>query len=256
MPVAVLCISAALGAVAFATALRPHGYEQASGLALALLLGVAVLLAIFLVLRSLFGHLHPAHGSRVRYLALAAALGLLVGGAAVRSLAGGTGAGDRRAQLAQERQEFHRWTPTAVPLIVRYGDALRADAPLVRRPSARRPQAGLRARVERAERILLGLQRASGPLVASSPADLRSLMPLLRRALALAVAAQRAYAAGLSRRAGGMRRAAGGRGSTALLRRGTRLLRSSDEAMAAFTLQVNTVGAQLATGRLPSAPGR
>lgn len=258
MPVAALCISGAVGAVAFATALRPHGYERASGLVFALLLGLAAFLALFLILQLLFRRFLPIHNSRVRYLALASALGLLVSGAAVRSLTVGTGAADRHARLVQERQDYHRWTHAAVPLIVRYGRALRANPPFLREPGARRSEAGLRARVERAERIDLGLQRASAPLIASAPPDLHSFMPLLRRALALAVAAQRAYAAGLSLRAAGKGsgRAAGGRASTVRLRRGTRLLRTSQEAMAAFTQYVNGVGAQLSMGRLPSAPVR
>lgn len=254
--VAVLLISVALGAVAFAIALRPHGSEQASGLVVALLLGAGAFLALFLILRSLVGRFLSIDGVRLRYLALAAALGLLVAAAAVRSLTTGTGTDDRRARLAQERQDFDLWTAAAVPLIVRYRDAVRVDAPLLHGPHDEPAKAGLRGTVARAERMLLGLQRASHPLVASAPAELRSFMPLLRRALVLAIATQRTYAAGLSRRKANTRagRAAGGRASTGFLRRGRRLLRTSEEAMAAFTQQVNAVGAQLSVGRLPAAP--
>ncbi len=253
-----LCIFTVFGALAFATALKPHGYQQASGLAFAVLFGVIVFLVLLLILRSLFGRFIPGQQSRVGYLALAAALGLLIAVAAVRSLTVATAARGRGGLLAQEEQDFQNWTPTAIPLIIRYRDAVRVDAPLARRPRAWQPAARLRERVNRVEGILLGLQRSTGPIVASSPMDLRAFMPLLRRSLGLAVAAQQAYAAGLSRHAPGMpsQRAAGQRRFTAPLRRGTRLLRTSEEAMAAFTEQVNAVGAQLSAGRKPAAPGR
>lgn len=258
MAVATVLFFAAFGALAFATALRPHGYDQASDLVLALALGIAAFLVVFLILRSLFRRLLHARPSRVRYLALAIALGVFVAGGGVRSLAIGTGSGDRRARLAQERQDFDRWTQAAVPLIVRYGDAVRVDAPLIREPRPRRATSRLlRARVERAERSVRGVRRSSRPLIAAAPADLRSYTPLLRRALALAVAAQRTYAAGLSRGTAGLLagQAGDGRSSAALIRRGTRRLRTSQKAIAAFTEQVNSVGAQLSAGRLPSAPG-
>lgn len=195
-------------------------------------------------------------GRRSRNLALAAALGLLVIAAAVRSFAIGTGTEDRRARLVRERQSFYAWTQTAIPLIVRYRHALRADA----RPAGDHHDSPveLHARVVRSERVLRRLQRVSGPIAASSPDSLRSFAPLLRRALALAVAAQRAYARGLLLRAAAAvsGRAAGRRRSMALMRRGNRRLRASQWAIAAFTAEANAIGAQLSVGRMPSAQRR
>ena len=195
----------------------------------------------------------PHPGRRTRNLALAAALGLLVVAAAVRSLTIDAGTEDKRASLVRERQSFYAWTQTAVPLIVRYRHALRADA---RQAGDRLDSPGeLHARVVRSERVLRRLQRLSGPIAASSPASLRSFAPLLRRGLALAVAAQRAYARGLLLRAAAAvsGRAAGRRRSMALMRRGNRRLRASQWAIAAFTAEANALGAQLSVGRLPSA---
>jgi hypothetical protein len=241
---AALGVSAALGATAFAIALSPRGYQQGSRLAAALLLGLLVSLLLLFALNIFLTRRRRQAGGVVAYRAMVGVLVLLLAAAGARALVSGRGvSGSGRAQA---QQAFRRWTMQAVPLIVRYQDTLAADAPLLRRAPNRPVDPALVARIVRARRRLVALEPAIRQLVSATPGDLRPLMPLLTQAVALATAAQDQYATALAPDATGRRRLRPG--SRALVRRGNGLLRRSQQAIQAFSLEVNSVGGQLLNG--------
>lgn len=235
------CIVAVAGAAAFATTLSPGGYRQGSRLAAALLLGVAVSLLLLGALKRLLGRRFAIGEHGTLYPAMAGALVLLLIGAAARIVVARTGGGPPQAgRVASAEQEFRRWTQQAVPLLVRYKDALAADAaPSIGRAGSAPAAAARLARVERARRRLLALEGPLRRLVRGAPNDLRPFLPLLGRAVRLAASAQARYEVALTAR---------GARSRTLHRQATELLVRSQQAMAAFSIAVNGVGARLANG--------
>lgn len=237
---AAYCVVAATGAAAFATALSPHGYRQGSRLAGALLLGLLVSLFLLFTLKALLGRRFAIGRAGATYGAMAGALILLLAAAGARTLAPTSSDGTHGSAPTAAQQAFQRWTLQAVPLLVRYKDTLAADAsPSGAGPASGRVDLALLARVKQARRRLLALEPPIRRLVQSAPADLRPFMPLLTSAVVLAAAAQGRYQAAL---------AAHGRRSRALRRQANSLLRRSQQAMAAFSIDVNGVGGRLANG--------
>jgi len=236
---AVLCLFAAAGAAAFAVALSPHGSLQWSRLTSALLLGLLVSLLLWLVLKTLIGRAFAIGPRAAAYAAIAGALIVLLAAAGARTLLART-ASEGAPAGERTQQAFKRWTLQAVPLLVRYKDTLALDAsPTVTGSASGHVDRGLRRRVEVARRRLRALELPVGRLARSAPADLRSFMPLLTQAVTLAVSAQSRYEAALAAR---------GSRSRALLAQANRLLRRSQQAMAAFSTDVNGVGGRLANG--------
>lgn len=238
---AMLCMFAAAGAAAFATVLSPHGYRQWSRLTGALLLGLLVSLLLRLALKALLARRFAIAARSAAYAAMAGALILLLVAAGARTLVSRTsGEGAQASDRARAQQAFRRWTMQAVPLLVRYKATLAADAsPSVTEPASGDVAVALLARVEHARRRLLELEPAVRRLARGAPLDLRPFMPLLSEAVALAAAAQGRYEAALAAR---------GSRSRALHRQASNLLRRSQQAMAAFSIDVNGVGGQLANG--------
>lgn len=239
MGVAVLCLFAAAGAAAFASAVSPHGYGQWLRLAGALLLGLLVSLALGLAFKTLLGRAFAIAPRAAAYAAMAGALIVLLAAAGARTLLARTASEGAHAN-ERTQQAFQRWTLQAVPLLVRYKDTLALDAsPTVTGSASSHVDRGLLRRVELARRRLRALELPVGRLARSAPANLRSFMPLLTKAVRLAVSAQSRYEAALAVR---------GSRSRALLARANRLLRRSQQAMAAFSTDVNGVGGRLANG--------
>lgn len=222
---------AAACAAAFATALSPHGYRHGSRLAGALLLGAAVSLLLQFALAKLLARLFRLDSHGATYAAATAALILLVPAAGARTLLAGTASGTPNGDQSTQRA-FEHWQLRAVPLLVRYKDALAADA------SSGNGRVSI-VGVERARRQLVALEPAVRGLARGAPSNLRRFMPLLIRAVTLAASAQRRYEAA---------RAARGRRARVLLREADRLLRQSQQAMTAFSFGVNGVGARLTGG--------
>ena len=227
---AVLCLFAAAGAAAFATLLSPHGYRHVGRLLVALLLGAAVSLLLRFGLARLLRRSFAIATRRAGYAATAAALVMLVAAAGARGLVATSGGADGAGTAAQ--QAFERWQLRAVPLLVRYKDALAAD-------SSSDGGAISVARVERTRRVLVALEPPARRLVQDAPSDLRRFMPLLLQAVRLAAGAQGRYESAT---------AAHGVRSRVLLEQANRLLRRSQQAMAAFSFGVNGVGARLTSG--------
>jgi hypothetical protein len=237
--VAALCLFAAAGATAFAVAASPHGSLQWSRPTGALLLGLLVSLALWLVLKTLIGRAFAIEPRAAAYAAMAGALIVLLASAGARTLLART-ASESAPESERTQQAFKRWTLQAVPLLVRYKDTLALDAsPTATSSASSHVDRGLLRRVEVARRQLRALELPVGRLARSAPADLRSFMPLLTQAVTLAVSAQSRYEAALAARASRSR---------ALLAQANRLLRRSQQAMAAFSTDVNGVGGRLANG--------
>lgn len=234
--VALLCVFAAAGAAAFATAVSPHGYRQLSRLAGALLLGLLVSLLVRLALRLLLVRRFAVAPAPAAYAATAAAFLLLLTAAAARTLLPATGTSAPTSGGSSAQQAFERWTQQAVPLLVRYKDTLAADAS----PAATAPGGGISlAHVERARRQLIALEPAVRHVARIAPPDLRPFTPRLIRAVTLAAAAQARYEAALATRGAHARQ---------LRRQADGLLRRSQQAMAAFSFAVNGVGGRLTGG--------
>lgn len=229
--IAVLCLFAAAGAAAFATVLSPHGYRHVGRLLVALLLGAAVSLLLRFGLERLLRRSFAIETRRAMYAATGAALILLVAAAATRGFVATSG-GAADAGTAAAQQAFQHWQVRAVPLLVRYKDALTADAA---------PGTGSvsLARVERAQQALVALEPPIRRLAQEAPSDVRRFMPLLVRAVTLAAAAQSRYESAKAARSGRSR---------VLLQQANRLLRRSQQAMTAFSFGVNGVGARLTSG--------
>ncbi|HJS92620.1 MAG TPA: hypothetical protein VJ741_00050 [Solirubrobacteraceae bacterium] len=242
-----LILFAAVGAIAFATALSPHGYHQALRLAFALVAGALVSLLLLLALHLLSARLGVRQSGLLAYGMMAAVAAVLLGAAAVRESAPG-GGNSPNGRQTQAQQAFHRWSLQAIPLVVRYKDALELDAGHSRGLAHGGAALQLARRARLAERRLRALEAPTARLASSTPSDVRPFMPLLQRAVSLAASAQGKFAAALSRSAkdpsdGGRRRSA-----RVLLRAGNRLLRQSQQAMASFSFKVNGVGGRLYGG--------
>lgn len=236
---AAACIFTAAGAAAVATMLSPGGYPHEDRLAAALLLGAAVSLLLLAALYRLLARRLPLGKSPTLYTAMACALVLLLAAAGARILVSRTD-GPQATTAAPAERAFRTWTLQAVPLLVRYKDALAADAAqTIGRTGGTRRASAPPAGVERARRSLLALERPLQRLARTAPADLRAFMPLLGRAVRLAVEAQSRYQWALAVR---------GARSRALHRQANQLLIRSQQAMAAFSVGVNGVGARLANG--------
>lgn len=234
---AVGCIFAAAAAAAVATAISPNGYQLGSRLVAALLFGAVGSLLLLFVLTALLARRFTIARSRALYTAMVAALVLLLAVAGARLLLSRTTDGTTAGAAAAERA-FRAWALQAVPLLVRYKDALAADSSQSRAGAGSgRDRAAIRARVEQAGRRLLALESPLRRLTRSALVELRPFMPQLARALRLAVAAQQRYEVAL---------AAHGRRAGRLRRQANRLLVRSQEAMTSFSFQVNGVGARLA----------
>lgn len=241
-----LILFAAVGAIAFATALSPHGYHQALRVALALVAGALVSLLLLLTLHVLCARLGIRQSGWLAYGMMAAVAVLLLAAAAVRQSA----LGDHNSvngRQTQAQQAFHRWSLQAIPLLVRYKDTLELDAGRSRGLAHGSAALRLARRARRAEHRLRALEAPTARLASSAPSDLRSFMPLLQRAVSLAASAQSKFAAALSRSAAGSSDGVR-RGSARLLRAGNRLLRQSQQAMASFSFKVNGLAGRLYSG--------
>lgn len=236
-----LIVFGAVAAVAFATALRPRGYHNGSSLATALLAGAAIALLLVTALVALRPRVGLRGTSRVTYVTLAFVATLFLGAAAVRTVTAQDG--------ESAKQAFHRWASQATPLLVRYEDALMLDGGR----SSSLPRGGARTymarRVRQVELRLKALELPVGRLAASAPAELKPFVPLLQAAISLAEKAQGTLADALTHTADGPRLGRRQHPSPlALLRAGELLLVRSRQAMAAFALQVNSVGGRLFNG--------
>ena len=208
---------------------------------------VALLSGLLLSLSLLLARLrHSSHDRSVTSLALIVGLVVLLAGVGARMLLARTVAPQDNGR-ARAQQSFHRWTQQAIPLIVRYRAALHAASRLSRRLTAR-PADALARRFERTRLRLRRLEPPIHRLVAATPSDLRQFIPLLIRALTLAGAAERKYAAALLQDARGPGLTRSGTSARALVQQGNYLLRRSQQAIVAFTVYVNLTGGELFNG--------
>ena len=232
-----------IAALATATLLRPRsGYSSQLHLLGALALGTSTAVLVLLAAAAIVATVRKRRGRwapPLRMVALAALAAALLLAAALQALHNASleAAPARPAAAA----DFARWQQQVVPIVVSYIAAVRGDAAVLRHPphdrvQTRRDQKLTREGAARLHHAATAVAAVGRTEFANS--GLARLTRLLQTSLALAERGQAAVAAALALK----RSSVPGR---AALARARLDLRRSQQAMASFTLQANTLGGQL-----------
>lgn len=245
-------LAVVVAALATATALRPRaGYTSTLHLLGALALGASAALLVLLALAALIAVLRRTvhlRGPLLRGVVLAALAAALLLAASVQALRTSAEPALAPAQPAAAAA-FSRWQQRVVPLVVAYVSVLRGDAALVRAlPRTGRQAATARARLSAGAKTLRRLRPPAAPSQAATAteATLARLSGTLASSLRLARRGQAALAAGFAAMAAAPAARSAGRNLVAEAKRD---LRNSQQAMAAFALEANALGAQLNANR-------
>lgn len=238
-PLAAAVLVVVVAALATATALRPSaGFRSGLHLLGALALGASAAVLALLAAAALAAAARKRNGRQappMRMLALAGLAAALLLGASVQALRTGGSTSTAPARSAAAAG-FARWQQRVVPIVVSYVSVVRADGSLLRSPP-RTGQQTFRAEARaRADAATLRNATATLARVPSADASLDRLTRRLRISLTLAQRGHAAAAAALAADAARRR---------SLLADARRALRNSQQAMAAFTLGANALGAQL-----------
>lgn len=238
-PLAAAAAIVTIAALATATVLRPRGgFTSTLHLLAALALGASAALLALLAATAVAAIVRGRRGRATPPLpllalaALAAALLLAASLQALRTADSPTAT----AAPSPAASEFARWQQQVVPIVVSYITIVRADATLLRRPPRTRSHLLRAEQRVRAGATTLRHDTAALAHLPSADPDLTRLSRRLRTALRLAQRGQAKATAALSDAAAPRR---------SLLAQARRALRSSQQAMAVFTLKANMLGAQL-----------